>query len=467
MHVFWGTFLAFVRSLAAHGHTPLVGGDGAALGAVVDVNLGGAGDHVPLLVEDGVAVSVLDLHGRATDDLGADSVLAVGSDGHGASDRSADVDEGLLGLGDARPVGQPLGLVAAEHVPLGTLGLFPAIAPGLLEQGHSVTQALLGVALVGEGLLQLGPLDAALLAHDQLFALGTEADHGHGPDGLLDLPAPLADQVIRAEHDGPVLAAIAALPSRALGVLMHRCDADQCFPGSHLPNDKPSFMQVEHLDRGGDHMLLAVEGVAEEVVEAGQLVAAGDVERVEGLDRLAAQRRPVALEVIVDRGDLGQGLDHLLLRFRGRADGDQGAISDGVVGRVAADQGEVVESGAHRLPFWLGSVSVLKAVYEGSAAAVEVAVVAVERHDWLGPLGEAEGSVTLGAVRERDVVPAHEDRGQNTEEVIPDALVDPDRITRTHALNELEPQVTVFRHVVNLLSAHAAASSASSASLWM
>ena len=64
-----------------------------------------------------------------------------------------------------------------------------------------------------------------------LFTLRTKASDDRTGDRALKLATPLANEVVRAEHDGPVLAATPTLTARPTGVHVHGHGADERFPG--------------------------------------------------------------------------------------------------------------------------------------------------------------------------------------------------------------------------------------------
>ena len=118
---------------------------------------------------------------------------------------------------------------------------------------------------------------------------------------------------------------------------------DLGLPGdaAHLANDKAVTDVVHHLDRGGDDVLLGLERLAEHVVEVGERVAAGDVERAEFGDRLAAQGLAKSPEVLVHRADLFERLDPLACGGSD-AEVDERAVLDCLFNGVAVDRLETV-----------------------------------------------------------------------------------------------------------------------------
>ena len=216
--------------------------------------------------------------------------------------------ESLLGVGDAEPVGIPLGLVAAEDIELRPVRLGP-------------TAAVLGIE-------EADDLDPLL-----------EAMRDRSGDCLSDLAGPLGDEMIGAEDNAAELAAVAALVARPLGVLEHADHPQEGFPGPHLADQEAAAHGIQHLDRRGDHVFLGLERFAEQVVELGERITTGDVERVEGGDRLLAEDLAVVLQVAVEARDLRERLD---LGGPGR-EVEEDSILDGLVHGVGADGLEVVE----------------------------------------------------------------------------------------------------------------------------
>ena len=140
--------------------------------------------------------------------------------------------ESTVRIGQASPVGQPLGLIATEDIPLGPLWFLPAITAALAEHADHVRERSLAIRFELLTLLIL-PLLGLNLA-----TLGTEPFDDRIGDGLFNLTAPLADQVVGAQDKGSILTALAALIAGPLGVHMDRCSSDDALADPHFAADK-------------------------------------------------------------------------------------------------------------------------------------------------------------------------------------------------------------------------------------
>ena len=151
--------------------------------------------------------------------------------------------------------------------------------------------------------------------------------------------------MVGAEHDAPELAAVAASVAGPLGVLVDGGHPQERLARTHFANEEAVADLVHHLDRGGDDVLLGLEGLAEQVVEVWQLVAAGDVKWGQGSDRFLAEDASEILEIAIEACDLRKRLDR---REAGRQV-DEGSVLDGLIDGVGTDGLEAVELGAvHR-----------------------------------------------------------------------------------------------------------------------
>ena len=268
--------------------------------------------------------------------LGQRVAVFVPPDDRGSGDLTEgtfDRREPAVGVGHPLPVAQPLRLVASQDVPLGAIRLRPAVTLGLVKESDHVTEGLLGHGVRLLVLRTLLPTLRLRLFH--LHALWPEAGDFRRGDGLFQLPAPLADQVVRAKDDGPVLATRAPLLATPLSVLVGGEHSEKRLPGSHLANDKAVTNPIEHLDGGGDHVCLSGErlAVVGDVVEVRQRIAEGNVERGQGVNGFLAEDLAVVFQVAIHRVDLADRQDLEL-----RVEIDQCPIFHRVVRRVGTDR---------------------------------------------------------------------------------------------------------------------------------
>ena len=98
----------------------------------------------------------------------------------------------------------------------------------------------------------------------------------------MELATPLANEVVRAEHDGPVLAATPTLTSGPTGVHVHGHGTDERFASTHFPDDEAGATAVHHLHGGSADVLLGGKRLAEVILKARKWVAVGDVKWSQG-----------------------------------------------------------------------------------------------------------------------------------------------------------------------------------------